>query len=273
MPPRAVTCTNNDSFLLVDEASSSSFSPSTAAATAAVTKKLHKRKHPTGTVSFSDSVQEHEVTTCLGMSPLQLRAYWYSKYDMVLLQRSAEKIIRKMEQGTFKESSKKTESSVGLFTDDEMTLRTQRKRHARNVVFKEQKSQRRNDILDADRIATLYTETTLLCRKTAVQEGFRAANEVSANQRKPKRRNLLSRMILLSPTSVTSVNSCCDQSICSTSTEPTVRSSFSAPSEVMEVCLSPRFERSRSHSPKRTPVASVKFSRNSLMKHQIVPLG
>jgi hypothetical protein len=272
MPPRSVTCTNNQRLLLVEEASSSSFSPSAVVATAASTKTMNKRKHPTGTVSFAESVQEHEVTTCLGMSPLQLRAYWYSKYDMVLLQRSTEKIIRKMEQGTFKESSKKTESAVGLFTDDEMTLKTQRKLHARSVVFKEQKSQRRNGISDGDRVATLYTERTLLCRKTALQEGCRAAMEVAANHRKPKRKNLLSRMILLNPTSVTSVNSCCDQSVCSTNTEPTLRSSFSAPSEVLEVCRSPTFKRSLSHSPKSTPVASVKFSVNSLMKHQIAPL-
>jgi hypothetical protein len=287
MPPLDVAYTNNDSYLL--EADDDVSSPSTASATVAVTTTKRQPKgsqRHTRSVSFSETVQEHVITTCLGMTPSQRRAYWYSKYDMVVLQRSTEKTVRKMELGTFQESSsrsssaQKAESAVGLLTEAEMIVKFRSIRGARKVVLKEQKRQRRKGISDAARIATLYKEKTLACRISAVHEALRAEQEVMDHDNEPKRstlaQSILSRMTIRRRNASTGGS---NQSIGSTHKEPTTRrSSFTAPrAEPDRPLVGLQRSQSHHHNVKRTtPSVSdgTTFSIHKLMKQQqIAPLG
>jgi hypothetical protein len=292
MPPLDEACTSNDSYLLVANDDDASF-PSTASTTTvavATKRQQHKGMHHTRAVSFSETVQEHMVTTCLGMSASQRRAYWYSKYDMAVLQQSSEKIVRKMEQGTFQESSqpssaKKAESAVGLLTEDEMIVKFRSIREARKVILKEQKSQRHKGISDAARIATLYKKKTLACRMSAVEDAVRVEQEVANHSNEPKRPTLaqyiLSRMMIRrsKATTITSSNrgGSSTQSIGSTHKESAVTrcSSFTAPSPEPDRPLILILQRSLSHhNIKRGVTPGKKISIHNLMKpQQIAPLN
>eukprot|EP00980_Cylindrotheca_fusiformis_P003824 scaffold853_cov103-Cylindrotheca_fusiformis.AAC.4 len=132
------------------------------------------------TISFSFTVQVHEVLSLTKYSLKEIENTWYSKYELGLIKGEARVIVKKIARG-------ENDPKSGEWTSRGLESRTtagnkekmQHRRYSQAAVFMEQEWQDENGINDPEALADIYHEHTEFCQFIASATGSRDAAEAS----------------------------------------------------------------------------------------------